>query len=622
MSDPLSDQTPDRLSDRLPGTPPLRGATALRRGFVLALLLALALAGVATLLAALRPLALPEVAGAPRLPCVSYAPFRREGHSPFDAALRVAPQDIEADLRLLAGITGCVRTYGLDHGLEAVPGIARRLGLRVMLGAWIGRDAVANDDQLTRALQLAREHADVIDLLIVGNEVLLRRELTPQALAALLARARRESAVPVAYADVWEFWLRHAAQLGPHVDRVAAHVLPYWEDHPVANAQAAAHVHAIARQLRDALAPLPVWVAETGWPAAGRQRGPAVPGPAEQTRFLRDMLARERDAGGAHALGFNLIEAFDQPWKRRLEGAMGGYWGFFDEHGRARVALAGPLPRGAALQPALWAVAMGLVVGLGVGAASSLRARRAVGGPAHAIGGRAPWIHATTLALVLAALAACGVLQWHAVQVWSRSAWETAAAVAMSAVAAAVALAELPGLARHLAGQGSPAPRRGWVAALRARRAWRRGESEVRGEVRGKVPSGVPLVHCALALVLLFIAAASALLLLFDGRYRPLLWPMAWVPAALWLASALLGRRFGPEAREERALAALLALAAPALLWQEGLANTQAVAAALVWLALAVLAWPHAVAPRTGRHGGRAHTSIDNSPPAADNPAQ
>ena len=25
-----------------------------------------------------------------------------------------------------------------------------------------------------------------------------------------------------------------------------------------------------------------------------------------------------------------MIEAFDQPWKRRLEGTVGGYWGLFD----------------------------------------------------------------------------------------------------------------------------------------------------------------------------------------------------------------------------------------------------------------------------------------------------
>ena len=285
-----------------------------------------------------RPVPLPEV-GAARLPCVSYAPFHRPGQSPFDPALQVAPAVIEADLRLLATVTGCVRTYGLDHGLDAVPGIARRLGLRVVLGAWIGRDPVANTAQLERALDLARTHADVIDMLVIGNEVLLRRELTPEALAALLARAKDESEVPVAYADVWEFWLRHGPALREHVDVVAAHILPYWEDSPVAVADAVGHVAAIAATLGATFDPLPVYIAETGWPAAGRQRGPAVPGYLEQARFVRELMARH----AAQPLSFNLIEGFDQPWKRSLEGAMGGAWGLFDAQGRARVALNGPV---------------------------------------------------------------------------------------------------------------------------------------------------------------------------------------------------------------------------------------------------------------------------------------
>jgi hypothetical protein len=60
----------------------------------------------------------------------------------------------------------------------------------------------------------------------------------------------------------------------------------------------------------------------------------------EQARFVRGMLARQ----AAEPLDFNLIEAFDQPWKRALEGAMGGAWGLFDADGIQRVPLAGPLP--------------------------------------------------------------------------------------------------------------------------------------------------------------------------------------------------------------------------------------------------------------------------------------
>lgn len=585
-------------------------ADAWRRWLVLVLLVLGAIVGVAALVQRVQPQHLPP-ASAARVPCVSYAPFRRAGHSPFNATLRVQPKQIEADLRQLATITGCVRTYGLDHGLDAVPAIARRLGLRVVLGAWIGRDDAANDDQLRRAVALAREYADVIELLIVGNEVLLRRELTAQALAVLLARARRESPVPVTYADVWEFWLRHAAVLKPHVDLAAVHVLPYWEDHPVDNAAAAEYVHTIAARLREAVAPLPVWVAETGWPAEGRQRGAALPGRTGQTRFIREMIAREQ-LGGAEQLHFNLIEGFDQPWKRRLEGAMGGYWGWFDAEGRQRVQPQGPMPPDEGARLVLTAVAIGAVLGAALAGLSwgRLRFSTAAGWAA-----RAAWL--ATWMLGLAGLGACAVLQWQALQVWSRSAWETGFGLLFAIVAVGSALMELPRLARHLAGNPAgpmhaPAaaathPLAGCVAM------WRGGAA------------ATERWRASLFVALLFCSGLIALQLVFDGRYRPLLWPIVWVSAAVALSHALLGERFGPAAREERLLAAVCAAAAVSLVWIEGAANGQALVSAASWLALAAPAWPRHGLPFASvvpAAAGRTHTSADNSRPAAAGPAE
>ena len=170
-----------------------------------------------------------------------------------------------------------MRTYGVDHGLDAVPEIARQLGLRVILGAWIDSDSVSNTAQLKRALALTQEYADVIDLLVVGNEVLLRGEQTPAALADILAAARRESRVPVTYADVWEFWRQYAEVLRQNVDVVTIHLLPYWEDAPVSSPGGSAPCCGQRRNAVDFF-PLPVLIGETGWPAAGRQRGAAVPG--------------------------------------------------------------------------------------------------------------------------------------------------------------------------------------------------------------------------------------------------------------------------------------------------------------------------------------------------------
>ncbi|MGL1645730.1 hypothetical protein ACSTHO_23425, partial [Vibrio parahaemolyticus] len=63
-----------------------------------------------------------------------------------------------------------------------------------------------------------------------------------------------------------------------------------------------------------------------GWPSQGRMREGARPSPVDQARVLHDLLVAAR----TERFHVNLIEAYDQPWKRYLEGTVGGYWGLFD----------------------------------------------------------------------------------------------------------------------------------------------------------------------------------------------------------------------------------------------------------------------------------------------------
>ena len=96
-----------------------------------------------------------------------------------------------------------------------------------------------------------------------------------------------------------------------------------------------------------------------------------------------------------------------------------------------------------------------------------------------------------------------------------------------------------------------------------------------------------------------------ALGLLFDGRYRPLVWPLLAAPASLLLALTLLGDRVDRGAWLERTLATVGAVAAVWLVAQEGLANTQALGQALIWLVLAAaVGWPQGLTCASGRDGG------------------
>lgn len=282
-----------------------------------------------------RDQAVPEVlARGERLQCASYTPFRA-GDTPL--RFTVDRQRLAEDFTLLSPRVACLRLYSV-RGMELVPEIARQYGLTLILGAWIGRDLADNEREVAGLIRLAQAHPDVVQAVLVGNEVLLRREQTAAALAGYLQRVRAAVPQPVSYGDVWEFWLRNPA-LAADVDFVTIHLLPYWEDEPAGIDAAIAAAAAAREQVVATFPGKAILVGEAGWPSAGRQREVAIPSRVNQARFIRGFVARARSEGWR----YNLIEAFDQPWKRLQEGAVGGYWGLFDAQRRDKGVLAGPV---------------------------------------------------------------------------------------------------------------------------------------------------------------------------------------------------------------------------------------------------------------------------------------
>ncbi len=219
---------------------------------------------------------------AEKLDCVSYAPFRGE-QNPFGPDVPIDPRQIDEDLAQLKAITNCVRTYSVDHGLDQIPEIARRHGLKVMQGLWLSSLPDLSRKQIDGAVALAKAYPDVIQAVIVGNEVLLRGEMSAPQLARTIREVKAQVPMPVTYADVWEFWLRYREVAGA-VDFITVHILPYWEDFPIPAHEAANHVDAIRKQVVAAFPDKEVFLGEFGWPSAGRMREGALPSPANQAR--------------------------------------------------------------------------------------------------------------------------------------------------------------------------------------------------------------------------------------------------------------------------------------------------------------------------------------------------
>jgi exo-beta-1,3-glucanase (GH17 family) len=274
-----------------------------------------------------RPIPMPAspLADGEKLTCISYAPFHGN-QAPFTWDLDVPDQQIVADLKRLSAITSCVRTYSAMGPQGRITALAGQEGLKVIQGIWLGRNRAENRREIEAGLRLARQHPGVVDAFIVGNEVLLRGELSAASIKAYAEEVRERSGLPVTYADVWEFWLR-APEIASSVDFVTIHILPYWEDDPVAAKDAVAHVREIRAKLNAKFAGKDILIGEVGWPSEGRMRAGALPSPANQALVLSGVVAAAKKEGWK----VNLIEAFDQPWKRLLEGTVGGYWGLFGD---------------------------------------------------------------------------------------------------------------------------------------------------------------------------------------------------------------------------------------------------------------------------------------------------
>jgi exo-beta-1,3-glucanase (GH17 family) len=573
---------------------------------------------------------LPEPPGA-RVDCVSYAPYRLPGESPFLETTRVSEERIEADLRILAERTACVRTYSTQQGLDQVPKVAERLGMQVLVGAWLGRERSGNDIEIARAVELAHEHPRTVRALIVGNEVLLRRELPERALIEYLKRTRAAAgSVPVTYADVWEIWLEHPG-IADAVSFVTIHILPYWEDEPVAIDQAIAHVLQVARRMKDLASGKEILIGETGWPSAGRARREAVPGRIEQARFLRQFVHAAREQG----LRYNLIEAFDQPWKRRLEGAMGGYWGLFDSQGIEKFPWSGPVEADPSWRRGLLAGAGGAL--LAALLAAALAARVAwVSGVSGAAAGGTSVARAVTMGdgagrwagigrrIIVHALAgfcagAMMMIQWDYLVRWNRDLFEWAITLLFTAMAIALWFVSVELFRRP------PAATDASAAAVLA-------------DLRR---SGLVGVFVLLRALMLLGAAGFMLLLAFDPRYRGFPWPLYALPTMGLLLVRLArpaprrGGRPGESdpgaiaspgestAYEENLCASLIALASAAVLVIERPSNQQALAFVALMLLMAGLAsgFRYGFAPGAGK-GGRANTSALASTPTADGSTQ
>ena len=293
---------------------------------------------------------------------LSYAPYTKGDSKQF-----LSEEEIVRDLELLKQFTNKVRLYSAEDSEKVMPAV-KKLGMQAHMGLWLSPVAEDNEKEVALAKSLITEYYESLTSVIVGNEVLLRDDLSPDELIVFIkdfrgyvdnisktnkeakakaikdeiakeknrkARAAKEKElkekaakekehkVLLTTAEIWNMWLLYP-NLADEVDFITIHILPYWEKIKAESFEP--FFKEIYKKITDKFEKKPILIGEFGWPSQGYNNQGAVASPENQATIIRRFLVLSKEEG----FSYNLLEAFDQPWKGVDEGSVGQYWGIFD----------------------------------------------------------------------------------------------------------------------------------------------------------------------------------------------------------------------------------------------------------------------------------------------------
>jgi glucan 1,3-beta-glucosidase len=249
--------------------------------------------------------------------------------SPYLEGQQPGSQIVEAQIRerlqILQPYTRWVRSFSCTDGHEQTPRVAHELGLKTLVGAWLGTDAQINEREIEGVIEVARAgHADIV---AVGNEVMLREDMSEDALLGFIQRVKDAlPGVPVGYVDAYFLFEKHP-RITAACDVVMTNCYPFWEGCP--RDQALAYMQTMLARTRAAAPGKRILISETGWPDQGSAFQGSVPSHEGAMQYFVDTFGWA-DREGIEVFYF---AAFDEAWKVGAEGDVGAFWGLWDKDG-------------------------------------------------------------------------------------------------------------------------------------------------------------------------------------------------------------------------------------------------------------------------------------------------
>ncbi len=239
------------------------------------------------------------------------------------------PGDIVSDdqiirrLKILKPYTTSIRTFSSLGEHSRIVEIAKDMGFKTLVGAWLSDDFESNDKEIEGLIQLANK--GLVDVAAVGNEVIYRKELSEEQLISYINNVKENiKNIPVGYVDAY-YEFRDRPNITNACDVILANCYPFWEG--CAAEYSLLYMKDMFNEAIKASNGKKVIITETGWPSQGSDLWGAHPSYRNYLKYFinAQLWSKEKE------IEMFYFSSFDESWKVDAEGDVGAYWGLWDK---------------------------------------------------------------------------------------------------------------------------------------------------------------------------------------------------------------------------------------------------------------------------------------------------
>ena len=235
---------------------------------------------------------------------------------------QLSEPQISQRMDVIAPYTQWVRSFSCTEGNELTPKIAHDKDLKTMVGAWISGDKDQNEKEINALINLAK--FGLVDIAVVGNETLMREELTENELLEYIHRVKQAiPGVPVTYVDAYYQFIERP-QLIDACDVILVNCYPFWEGCSIE--QSATYLKQMYAVTQKAANGKQVIISETGWPNQGESTKDAQPSEINAMKYFINTTNWAQQ----NEVPLFYFSSFDESWKVHHEGDVGARWGLWD----------------------------------------------------------------------------------------------------------------------------------------------------------------------------------------------------------------------------------------------------------------------------------------------------